>query len=100
MRVGLIGTGSSAVQSIPPIAEQAERLFVFQRTPNFSVPARNQILGTDYVAEWKADYGARRAQARTSRSGVLSEYRTQSALDVAAPRRGIGRAQCRARVRQ
>lgn len=87
MRVGLIGTGSSAVQSIPPIAEQAERLFVFQRTPNFSVPARNQILGNDYVAEWKADYGARRAQARTSRSGVLYEYGTQSALDVAAPDR-------------
>ena len=40
-RVGVIGTGSSAIQSIPLIAEQAAHLYVFQRTPNFSVPARN-----------------------------------------------------------
>src|SRR3546814_12577166 len=40
-RVGVIGTGSSAVQSIPLIAEQASELTVFQRTPNFSIPAHN-----------------------------------------------------------
>ena len=40
-RVGVIGTGSSGIQSIPIIAEQAEQLVVFQRTPNFSAPARN-----------------------------------------------------------
>src|SRR5438270_9089497 len=39
--VGVIGTGSSAIQSIPNIASQASHLFVFQRTPNFSVPAQN-----------------------------------------------------------
>ena len=43
-RVGVIGTGSSAIQSIPIIAEQAAHLFVFQRTPNFSVPAHNAPL--------------------------------------------------------
>ena len=40
-RVGVIGTGSSAIQSIPIIAEQASHLYVFQRTPNFSMPAQN-----------------------------------------------------------
>jgi cyclohexanone monooxygenase len=41
LRVGIIGTGSSGVQSIPIIARQAKHLYVFQRTANFSLPARN-----------------------------------------------------------
>ena len=40
-RVAVIGTGSSGVQAVPVIADQAEHLYVFQRSPNFSVPARN-----------------------------------------------------------
>ncbi len=55
-RVGIIGTGSSAVQSIPILAEQAARLFVFQRTPNYSMPARNAPLEPSYQAQVKADY--------------------------------------------
>ena len=50
LRVGVIGTGSSAIQSIPIIAQQAAHLFVFQRTPNYSVPARNAPLDPDYEA--------------------------------------------------
>ena len=38
LRVGIIGTGSSAIQSIPVIVREAEHLYVFQRTPNYSVP--------------------------------------------------------------
>src|SRR5690606_37674519 len=41
MRVGVIGTGSSGIQAIPRIAEQAKQLTVFQRTANFSLPAWN-----------------------------------------------------------
>ena len=44
LRVGIIGTGSSAIQSIPVIAQQAKHLTVFQRTPNYSIPARNAAL--------------------------------------------------------
>ena len=55
-RVAIIGTGSSAVQSIPILAEQAEQLFVFQRTPNYSMPARNAPLEPSYQAEVKANY--------------------------------------------
>ena len=43
-RVAVIGTGSSGIQSIPIIAEQAAQLYVFQRTPNYSVPAGNKPL--------------------------------------------------------
>jgi cyclohexanone monooxygenase len=53
-RVGVIGTGSSAIQSIPQIAAQADHVTVFQRTPNYSVPANNTPLtAEDYDAFWK-----------------------------------------------
>ena len=55
-RVGVIGAGASAVQAIPVIAEQAAHLTVFQRTPNFVVPAQNHPLSEEQVAEIKADY--------------------------------------------
>jgi cation diffusion facilitator CzcD-associated flavoprotein CzcO len=57
-RVGIIGTGSSAIQSIPIIASQAQQLFVFQRTPSYSVPARNAPLDPAHEARIKADYPA------------------------------------------
>ena len=60
-RVAVIGTGSSGIQSIPLIAEQARHLTVFQRTPNYSVPARNKPLDPDYVRAIKADYSGFRA---------------------------------------
>ncbi len=60
-RVAVIGTGSSGIQSIPFIAEQAKHLTVFQRTPNFSVPARNMPLDPEVAASIKADYAAFRA---------------------------------------
>ena len=81
-RVGMIGTGSSAVQSIPPIAAQAEFLYVFQRTPNFSVPAHNRPSSEEHHADWTQNYQARRRQARETRSGMLYEYGGASALDV------------------
>jgi len=55
-RVGVIGTGSSGIQSIPIIAGQAAELTVFQRTPNFSVPAGNRPLRESEVAQRKAKY--------------------------------------------
>ena len=70
-RVGVIGTGSSGIQSIPIIARQAEHLYVFQRTPNFSVPARNAPLDPEYVRRVKANYAEHRQKARESRSGFL-----------------------------
>ena len=64
--VGIIGTGSSAVQSIPLIAEACEHLTVFQRTPNFSAPAYNEPLDPDYAKAVKADYQAFRQRGQES----------------------------------
>jgi cyclohexanone monooxygenase len=61
-RVALIGTGSSGIQAIPVIAEQAGHLYVFQRTAQFSIPARNRPLGADEVQRVKADYARFRAE--------------------------------------
>ncbi len=81
-RVGVIGTGSSAIQAIPVIAETAQHLLVFQRTPNYSIPARNGPMTRDYEDMWKADYEQRRAQARMTRNGILANFNDQSALEV------------------
>jgi cyclohexanone monooxygenase len=62
-RVAVIGTGSSAIQSIPLIAEQAAQLFVFQRTPNYSIPAHNGPVPADVEARVRANYPAFRAEA-------------------------------------
>ncbi|MDT0550520.1 cyclohexanone monooxygenase, partial [Streptomyces sp. DSM 41529] len=68
-RVAVIGTGSSGIQSIPIIAEQAERLYVFQRTPNYSVPAGNRPLTGEETAEIKANYAERRRMSWRSGGG-------------------------------
>ena len=68
-RVAMIGTGSSAVQSIPLIAKQAAQLTVFQRTAAYTVPAHNRSLTPDEVAEVKTDYASLRAANRQMAGG-------------------------------
>jgi cyclohexanone monooxygenase len=86
-RVAVIGTGSSAIQSIPIIAAQAAHLFVFQRTPNFAVPAHNAPLNPEYERRVKANYAEFRLAARRSRIGFLVESREESALAVSEEER-------------
>jgi len=84
-RVGIIGTGSSAIQSIPLIAAQARHLVVFQRTANFSIPAQNGPLTEDAKRWWKSDYAAHRRHAREStRNGIVTELPARGALDDCA----------------
>ncbi len=71
LNVAVIGTGSSAIQAIPVMAEQARQLTVFQRTPNYSIPSRNGPMTPGYEGPWKSDYDKRRAKARTMRTGIL-----------------------------
>ena len=87
MRVGVIGTGSSGIQSIPLIAEQASEVVVFQRTPNFSMPAGNRKLSADEVNAMKAIYPEHRAGNRLSGFGVVADMPTHSALEVTAAER-------------
>jgi cyclohexanone monooxygenase len=82
--VGIIGTGSSGIQSIPVIARQAEHLTVFQRTPNFSVPAHNRPRDPADEARMKLTFAANREQARRTAQGVYGSWvaNDKSALDV------------------
>ena len=80
-RVGVIGTGSSGIQSIPLLAEEAEHLTVFQRTPAFSVPAKNAPVTDEQDAAVKADYAARRRAAADSPSGLGFVPNRRSALE-------------------
>jgi cyclohexanone monooxygenase len=71
-RVAIFGTGSSGVQAIPVIAEQAKHIFVFQRTANFSVPARNKPLEPEYERWWKSNYAEHRKQMLETITGYLA----------------------------
>ena len=86
-RVGVIGTGSSAIQAIPILAERAQELFVFQRTASFSLPARNEPMNPQDEQRVKATYGELRHKARHSPYGNFWDLPEQSALDVAAEER-------------
>jgi cyclohexanone monooxygenase len=81
-RVGVIGTGSSAIQSIPIIAQQAATLTVFQRTATWSVPAWNEKLTPEYLQAVKADYPALRAKARARPTGFYFLFNTKPALEA------------------
>ncbi len=82
LRVGVVGTGSSGIQSIPVIAQQAAQLTVFQRTPNYSVPARNVPLSPEREREIKANYAALRQRNAESRVGYVVPTYPYSALQA------------------
>jgi cyclohexanone monooxygenase len=81
-RVAVIGTGSSAVQSIPIIAKEAKHLVVFQRTANYAVPAHNAPLDPEYVRAVKAEYAALRARAKQTVTGIDFDYSDMKALET------------------
>ncbi len=81
-RVGVIGTGSSGIQVIPEVAAQADHVYVYQRTPNFSLPARDGPLDPVVEADVKAHYPQRRAAARRSPGGLPSARPTVGVSDV------------------
>ena len=81
-RVGVIGTGSSGIQSIPIIAQEADQVVVFQRSPNYSLPAGNSPLTPEQIAEVKASYPERRRLARLSGGGTPFTPYPKGALEV------------------
>ncbi len=86
-RVAVIGTGSSGIQAIPVIAEEAAHLTVFQRQANFSIPSRNHPMTEEYASSWKDGYGAKRREMRYMPNGVLRELNDKSALEVSEEER-------------
>jgi cyclohexanone monooxygenase len=81
-RVGVIGTGSSGIQVVPMVAKQAKQLFVFQRTPNFSLPAHNRPLQREEVDARLAVLTEHNRKARESLFGVPWDITMQTALSV------------------
>ena len=81
-RVGVIGTGSSGLQAIPLIAEEAAQLFVFQRTPTYSVPASNRPLDPGEQRQIKADYAGLRRKGGQMPFGFDVRFNEKSALEV------------------
>jgi cyclohexanone monooxygenase len=82
LRVAVIGTGSSGIQSVPVIAEQASHLTVFQRTANFSIPARNAPLTEEERQAFRQNYPEIRRFAREeARNGIYTEMPDRGALE-------------------
>ncbi len=79
-RVGIIGTGSTGIQATPVVAAQAEHLWVFQRTPNYSIPARNFEMSPEDTRQIKARYPEIRELARNSYGGFPYRPVDRSAL--------------------
>lgn len=83
LQVGVIGTGSTGVQAIPQLAKQAEHLFVFQRTPQFGIPAQNRPLDDETLEELKHNYRERWEFKRASSTGMgRHPAEVPSALEV------------------
>jgi cation diffusion facilitator CzcD-associated flavoprotein CzcO len=81
-RVGIVGTGSTAIQALPQIARHADRVHVFQRTPNYSMPAQNRPLPPEELRQVLRGYRERRRAAQQSDAGVPVAPPQRSALEV------------------
>ncbi|WP_404331859.1 alpha/beta hydrolase fold domain-containing protein [Mesobacillus maritimus] len=86
-KVGIIGTGSSGIQAIPVIAQEAEHLIVFQRTPQYSSPAENHSYGPEFLQTIKENYHKIKQQMIASMHGVPSIPRDTPALDASPEER-------------
>jgi cation diffusion facilitator CzcD-associated flavoprotein CzcO len=86
-RVGQIGTGSTGIQAAPVIAETAAHLTVFQRTANYSVPARNAPLTPEFKRWVKENYEEIRATAQSTINGHAFRIEERNVADVTAEQR-------------
>ncbi len=86
-RVGLVGTGSTGIQITPVVAEQAQSLRVFQRTPSFTLPMHNVELDDEYIAEVKRNYPGLRAAARASRVGGMRPVSSRAFYSIPRSKR-------------
>ncbi|MDB5431836.1 MAG: dependent oxidoreductase [Caulobacter sp.] len=86
-RVGVIGTGSSGVQAIPIIAEEASHLTVFMRSPQYSVPARHETVTPEFLADVKANYDKIWEATQISAGGFPWQHNGKRARDVSEEER-------------
>ena len=81
-KVGQIGTGSTGIQAVPVIASEAKHLTVFQRTANYSIPARNAPLSREFKDHVKKDYESYRKFLKKTPNGHPFEISTRLVSDV------------------
>ena len=81
-RVGVIGTGATAVQLIPIIAKEVGHLTVFQRTPNYCAPLRNSLVDPETQRQFKASYPEIHKRCRETPAGFLHDFDPRSTLEV------------------
>lgn len=81
-RVAVFGTGSTGVQLIPIVAEEAEHLTVYQRTPTYTAPLRNARTTPEQQKEWQDQFTQIIEKARTTQAGFLWEPDPRNAMDV------------------
>ena len=86
-RVAVIGTGSSGIQSIPVIARESEHLTVFQRTPQYTIPAQHGTVDQAFLKEVKANYSEILQEAKQSAAGFPYDASETSALEVSEEER-------------
>lgn len=86
-RVGVVGTGSTGIQIVQEVGRQARELFVFQRTPSFTMPMRNTPLEPAYLAEVKRHYAGIRDVARSSPIGGVRPQSTRAFFSVTLAQR-------------
>ncbi|MED1949723.1 NAD(P)/FAD-dependent oxidoreductase [Brevibacillus centrosporus] len=79
-RVGIIGNGSSGIQAIPVIAQEAGHLTVFQRTPQYSTPARNHPYDSAFIQKTKENFSDIKQKMKESMGGIPSMGPARSAL--------------------
>jgi cation diffusion facilitator CzcD-associated flavoprotein CzcO len=86
-RVGVIGTGSTGIQIVQEVGKHAGELYVYQRTPSFTMPMRNEPLEPEYVAEIKRHYAGMREIARNSPIGGLRPQSSRAFFSVTPAQR-------------
>ena len=86
-RVGVIGTGATAVQLIPIVAKEVDHLTVFQRTPNYCAPLRNSEVTPETQSQWKANYPEIFKKCLETPAGFVYDFDPRSALEVSPEER-------------
>ncbi len=79
--VAQIGTGSSGIQVAPEIAKVVKKLVIFQRTPNYSIPARNKKLTKEFIINFKKDYEKIKKLLKKTPGGHTFSFPNRSVFD-------------------
>ena len=88
-RVGVIGTGSSGIQAIPEIAREAEHVTVFQRTPQYALPARNRPLSEEELNQFRSDWEDLRTSMRKRGGWPFKTSRRRASEHTPEQRRAL-----------